>query len=122
VVVQREVGLDVPSIAAGLRASARQDVDVLLVSEIGDRESADLAVTAAETGRLVLAGVTAASPAAAVARLVGLWDPESRAAARARVTAVLRGVLHQRLVPAKTGKGRSAEAELAVGGAAASGA
>ena len=44
VVVQREVGLDVPTIAAGLRAAARQDVDVLLVSEIADRESAELAL------------------------------------------------------------------------------
>jgi len=122
VVVQREVGLDVPTIAAGLRASARQDVDVLLVSEIADRESADLALTAAETGRLVLVGVTAASPTAAVSRLVGLWEPEGRAGARARFARVLRGVLHQRLVPAASGKGRTAQAELAPGGHATAGA
>ena len=66
--------------------------------------------------------MTAASPTAAVARLVGLWDAEGRAAARARFTAVLRGVLHQRLVPAPSGKGRTAQAELALGGRAATGA
>ena len=121
VVVQREVGLDIPTMAAGLRAAARQDVDVLLVSEIAERESAELALTAAETGRLVLAGVSAASPAAAVTRLVGLWDAESRAGTRARFAAVLRGVLHQRLVPGAGGKGLTAQAEIAHGAAAASG-
>jgi twitching motility protein PilT len=119
VVVQREVGLDVPTIAAGIRASARQDVDVLLVSDLADREAADLALTAAETGRLVVAGVTAGSPAAAVGRLVALWDPDSRTSTRARFAGVLRGVLHQRLVPAPGGKGRAAQAELASGAAAA---
>ena len=119
VVVQREVGLDVPTIAAGLRAVARQDVDVVMVSELGDRESGELALAAAETGRLVLAAVSAASPAAAVSRLVGLWETEGRAAVRARFAAALRGVLYQRLVPAKAGKGRTVEAELVAGGAAA---
>src|SRR5262245_5102559 len=112
-VVQREVGLDVPTIAAGLRAAARQDVDVLMVSEITDRESGELALTAAETGRLVLAGITAASAAGAVERLVGLWETEGRAGARARLAAVLRGVLHQRLV-VKGGKGRTAQVEILV--------
>jgi twitching motility protein PilT len=118
VVTQREVGLDVPTIAAGLRAAARQDVDVLLVSEIGDRESGELALTAAETGRLVLAGVTAASAANAVARLVGLWETDARTAVRSRLAGVLRGVLYQRLVvvAGKGGKGRKAEAELVPGG------
>jgi len=119
VVVQREVGLDVPTIAAGLRAAGRQDVDVLLVSDIGDRESGELALGAAETGRLVLAGVVAASPAAAVSRLVGLWETDGRPAVRARFAAALRGVLCQRLVAAKGGKGRVAEVEIVAGGAAA---
>jgi twitching motility protein PilT len=119
VVVQREVGLDVPTIAAGLRAAARQDADVLLISEIGDRESGELALAAAETGRLVVAGITAASPANAVTRLVGLWETDARVAVRARLAGGLRGVLHQRLVAAAKGKGRKAEAEIVAGGAAA---
>jgi len=113
VVVQREVGLDVPTVAAGLRAAARQDVDVLLVSDIPDRESGELALAAAETGRLVLAGLAAAGPINAVARLLGLWEPEARSDLRARLRAALRGVLHQRLVPGKNGKGRTAQAEIA---------
>jgi twitching motility protein PilT len=119
VVVQREVGLDVPTISAGLRAAARQDADVLLVSELVDRESGELALTAAETGRLVFAGVTAASPAAAVTRLVSLWETEGRAAVRARFAAALRGVLFQRLVLTPNGKARKAEAEIVAGGKAA---
>jgi twitching motility protein PilT len=119
VVLQREVGLDVPTTAAGLRAAARQDVDVLLVSELADREAGELALTAAETGRLVLAGVVATSPAAAVSRLVGLWETDGRPGVRARVAAALRGVLFQRLVPKAGGKGRTVEAEIAAGGTAA---
>jgi twitching motility protein PilT len=119
VVVQREVGLDVPSIAAGLRAAARQDVDVLLVSDLADREAAELALSAAETGRLVVAGIAAASPANAVTRLAGLWETDARTAVRARQATALRGVLHQRLVAGKGGKGRKAEAEIVAGADAA---
>jgi twitching motility protein PilT len=119
VVVQREVGLDVPSVAAGLRAAARQDVDVLLVSDLGDREAAELALSAAETGRLVVAGIAAASPANAVTRLVGLWETDARSAVRGRLATALRGVLYQRLVAGKGGKGRKAEAEILAGAEAA---
>ena len=111
VVVQREVGLDVPTSAAGLRAAARQDADVLMVGELGDGETAELALAAAENGRLVLAGVIAGSAATAVARLASCGTP--RAARRPRPPeAALRGVLHQRLVTPPNGKGRTAEAEL----------
>jgi twitching motility protein PilT len=122
VVVQREVGLDVPTTAAGLRAAGRQDADVLMIGELGDGESAELALAAAENGRLVLAGISAPSAEAATARLCGLWDPSSRPAARARVAATLRGVLHQRLVPSSKGKGRTAKAELLRGAEVAPGA
>jgi twitching motility protein PilT len=111
VVVQREVGMDLPSAAAGLRAASRQVVDAILVGELADHESAELALTAAENGRLVLAGVTAASAETAVARLADRWDAASRPAARARLSAALRGVLHQRLLPGM-GKARTAEAVL----------
>jgi twitching motility protein PilT len=111
VVVQREVGLDLPTTAAGLRAAGRQDVDAILVSELVDADSAELALTAAENGRLVLAGVTAASAETAVPRLAERWDAASRSTARTRLSAALRAVLHQRLVPGK-GKARIAEAVL----------
>jgi twitching motility protein PilT len=112
VVVQREVGLDVATFAAGLRAAARLDADVLMVSELEDGETAELALAAAETGRLVLAGIVAGSPAAAVERLTALWDPATRADARARLGIALRALLFQRLIPTPNGKGRIASAEL----------
>jgi twitching motility protein PilT len=120
IVVQREIALDVPTAAAGLRAAARQDADVLMLSELADGETAALALSAAETGRLVLVGVPASSARDAVARFCELWDPPERPAIRARLRVALRGVLYQRLVAAKTGKGgRTAEAELLSGADAA---
>jgi twitching motility protein PilT len=118
IVVQREIGLDVPTAASGLRAAARQDADVLMLSELADTETAALALAAAETGRLVLVGVSAGSARDAVARVCELWDPDERPGVRARLSATLRGVLHQRLVATKAGKGRTAEAELLSGAAA----
>jgi twitching motility protein PilT len=119
-VVQREVGLDVPTTAAGLRAASRHDADIIMVGDLGESDAAELALAAAETGRLVLAGMSAPSAASVTPRLVSLWPAEQRAAADARVGAVLRGILHQRLV--QSGKGRrTAEAELLRGVALAPG-
>jgi twitching motility protein PilT len=110
VVVQREVGLDAPTTAAALRASLRQDADVLAVGELRDAESIELAIFAAETGRLVLAGLSARDAVGAVARLLELAG--ERAVLRARLAAVLRGVVAQQLVPRADGKGRRAAAEV----------
>ncbi|HEY6474994.1 MAG TPA: ATPase, T2SS/T4P/T4SS family [Polyangia bacterium] len=96
VVVQREVGTDVPSTAAALRAISRQDIDVLVVGDIGDPEVAGLAIESAENGRLVLAGMTAGSAAQAIERLTATSDDGSRIP-RARLAAVLRGLLFQSL-------------------------
>jgi twitching motility protein PilT len=105
VVVQREVGTDVPSAAAALRSVSRQDVDVLMVGDLGDPEAARLAVEAAETGRLVLAGMLAGDVPQVVERLSA--KPEDDAPlTRARIAASLRGILVQRLVPPAGGKRR----------------
>jgi twitching motility protein PilT len=117
-VVQREVGLDVPSTAVGLRAAGRQDADLIMVGDLAEPEAAELALACAETDRLVVAGLAASSSASAAARLATFWDPVRWPAARARLAAVLRGVLCQRLVPGPKGKGRTVEAELSAGGAA----
>ena len=108
VVVQREVGTDVPSTAAALRAVSRQDVDVLVVGDLGDPEVAELALEAAESGRLVLAGMTAGSVAQAIERLTRGTD-EGGADRRARAwRRSLRGVLFQRLTSvAPNRRGRS---------------
>lgn len=113
VVVQREVGLDVPSTAAGIRATARMDADVIMIGELADRESAELALSAAENGRLVLAGLPGSGSApGALARLIGLFPFEQQAMVRDRLAHAVRGVLSQRLVLAEKAKRRSAHAEL----------
>jgi len=96
VVVQREVGTDVPSAAVALRAISRQDVDVLVLGDLGGPEVAELAIEAAESGRLVLGAITAGSVAQAIERLTRPTD-EGRPISRARLAAVLRGVLFQKL-------------------------
>jgi twitching motility protein PilT len=112
VVVQREVGLDAPTTAAALRAALRQDADVVAVSELRDAESVELAIFAAETGRLVIAGVAARDAVGAVARLLDLPGAADRPTLRARLAVVLRGIVAQQLVPVADGKGRRAAAEL----------
>jgi twitching motility protein PilT len=114
VVVQREVGLDAPTTAAALRASLRQDADVIAVGELRDAESIELAIFAAETGRLVLAGLSAHDCVSAVARLLELGgaNASERSTLRARFAAVLRGIVAQQLVPRVDGKGRRAVAEV----------
>jgi twitching motility protein PilT len=111
-VVQREVGTDVPSAAAALRAAARQDADLVAVDPLGDLDAAELALTAAETGPLVLVAIAAGSVAGAIGRLTRLWPPAAQAETRARIAAALRGAVFQRLVPSAEGKRRAPAGEL----------
>ncbi len=100
---QREVGIDTPTFAEGLRRSLRQNPDVIFLGEIRDAVSALTAIQAAETGHVVLATVHAASSADVVARLELLFAPEEREAVRKTLAAQLLGVLCQRLLPALAG-------------------
>ncbi len=110
VFTQREVGVDTPSFAEGLRRSLRQDPDIILVGEIRDAISATAALQAAETGHLVLATLHASACAEAVERLELLFPQAERDAARKTLSGLLIGVLCQRLVPARAG-GRVAACE-----------
>jgi twitching motility protein PilT len=111
-IVQREVGTDAPTAAAALRAAARQDAELVAVDPLGDLEAAELALAAAETGQLVLAGIAAGSVAGAIGRLTRFWAPEARAETRARLAAALRGVVFQRLAASADGKRRTAAGDL----------
>jgi len=112
VVVQREVGLDASSTVAALKSALRQDVDVILVSELRDAEAVDVALQAVETGRLVLVGVGARDAVGALGRVLEIGGVADKPALRGRFAAALRGVLAQQLVPREGGKGRRAVAEL----------
>ena len=106
VVQQREIGLDVSSYRAGLQAVLRQSPDVILVGELRDRETLEVAMTAAETGHLVLTTLHAGTAIQALARLVEFFPLEEAATARRAVAAALRGVFCQKLVPRSDGRGR----------------
>ena len=112
VVVQREVGTDVPTVGGALRAAARQDLDVLAVSDVADPDAAALAVDAARAGRLVLVTMMATDIRDALDKLAALIAPAAGPAARTRLAGVLRGVLHQRLAAAGDGRKRSAAGVL----------
>lgn len=97
-ITQREVGRDCADFPSGLRAALRQDPDLILVGEIRDGETARLALTAAETGHLVLATLHAATAAGAIDRYAGLFPGEEQPMVRLLLADCLIGILAQQLV------------------------
>lgn len=95
---QREIGRDCVSFADGLSAALRQDPDVLLIGELRDRESARLALMAAETGHLVMATLHAASAVGAIDRLLSLFPADERSLAQAQLSDSLQAVMAQQLI------------------------
>ncbi len=107
---QREIGLDSRSYADALRAVLREDPDVILVGELRDPESVSAALTAAETGHLVLSSLHASSVVNALNGIFDLFPPDRQEGIRGRVAEALEAVVSQRLLP--SGDGRSAAFEV----------
>lgn len=103
---RREVGRDVADFATGLRDALREDPDVLLVGEMRDPETIGLAITAAETGHLVLSSLHSRSAASAVERIVDAYPPERQTQIRVQLADALQAVVVQRLLPRARGGGR----------------
>jgi twitching motility protein PilT len=97
---QREVGAHVESFSAGLRAALRESPDVILVGEMRDLETIALALTAAETGHLVLSTLHSGTGAMAIDRIIDVFPDGQQAQVRTQLAAVLRAVVTQRLLPA----------------------
>jgi twitching motility protein PilT len=108
---QRELGIHVPSFAAGLRAALREAPDVILLGELRDRDTIAAALTAAETGHLVLATLHAPSAAGAIDRMIDAFPENQQRQVRWQLAAVLRTVITQYLLPRRDG-GRIAAIEL----------
>ena len=106
IVRQRQVGRDVRNVTEGLRDALREDPDVLIVGEMRDPETIALALTAAETGHLVIATLHSGSAASAVERIVDAYGPERQAQIRNQIADSLRVVVAQRLLPRARGNGR----------------
>jgi twitching motility protein PilT len=111
---QREVGLDTNSYDNGLRAALRQDPDVILVGEMRDLETIGIAITAAETGHLVLSTLHTSSAPSTINRVIDVFPPEQQTQIRIQLASVLLGVISQRLFPTANKKGRKAATEIMV--------
>jgi twitching motility protein PilT len=111
---QREIGLDTSSFASALRASLRQDPDVIQVGEIRDAETMEIALKAAETGHLVLSTLHTPDVARTMNRIISLSGGHSEDL-RDRLGDALEGIIAQRLLPRAEGQGMALAAEVLVG-------
>lgn len=112
IITQREVGLDTRSFATALKYSLRQDPDVILVGEMRDEETILMALSAAETGHLVLSTLHTLDATETINRVLGSINVGMQAQIRAQLASVLVGVISQRLLRRKDGKGRIAAFEI----------
>ena len=99
VVNQREIGLDTTSFTRALRAALRQDPDVVLVGEMRDIETIEIALLAAETGHLVLSTLHTTDAVETVNRIIAVFSPHQQTQIRLQLASALRGVVSQRLLP-----------------------
>lgn len=112
IIDQREVGSDTRSFAKGLRAALRQDPDVILVGEMRDLETISAAVTAAETGHLVLATLHTTDAPQTIDRIIDAFPSHQQGQIRSQLASVLVTVISQRLFPKANGSGRIAATEI----------
>jgi twitching motility protein PilT len=114
IVNQREVGVDVPNFAEGLRRALRQDPDVILVGEMRDLETMETAITAAETGHLVFSTLHTTGAARTVDRIIDAFPEDRQEQIRVQLASNLKAVLSQLLLPRLDGQGRVAAFELMI--------
>jgi twitching motility protein PilT len=111
---QREIGVDTGSFATAMRAAMRQDPDVILVGEMRDQETVAAALSAAETGHLVLSTLHTIDASETINRIVDFFPPYQQNQIRVALAGALRGIICQRLVPTADGEGRVAAIEVMV--------
>lgn len=114
IIEQREVGTDTVSFKNGLRASLRQDPDIILVGELRDMDTISTAITASETGHLVLGTLHTSDAAGSIERMIDVFPGGQREQIRLMLANVLIGILSQRLLPNKKGDGRVAATEMLI--------
>jgi twitching motility protein PilT len=113
-VSQREIGLDTANFNIALRSALRQDPDVILVGEMRDRETVDIALKAAETGHMVFSTVHTTDAAKTINRLIAMFPPDEQGTIRMRLAEILKGTISQRLLPRLDGKGRALACEIMI--------
>jgi len=114
IVDQREIGQDTSTFSAALRVALRQDPDVILVGEMRDFETIETALTAAETGHLVMSTLHTLNAVETVTRIISVFPPYHQKQVRLQLAGVLKGVISQRLAPRADGMGRVPAVEVLV--------
>jgi twitching motility protein PilT len=114
VVTQREIGVDCQTFAAGLRGALRQDPDVILVGEMRDLETIEIAILAAETGHLVRSTLHTLDATETITRLISAFPEHARTQARLILANIIKGIVSQRLVPRADGRGMVPAVEVMV--------
>jgi twitching motility protein PilT len=109
---QRELGSDTPAFALGLRAALRQAPKVILVGEMRDMETTEIALEASETGHLVLSTLHTTDASKTVNRIIGIYPKSEEHVIRTRLAQAFRYIVSQRLIPRADGKGRIAAVEI----------
>jgi twitching motility protein PilT len=109
---QRQVGIDVPDFGLAMKAALREDPDIILMGEMRDPESMEIALNAAETGHLVFSTLHAPNSADAITRMVSSFEGEAQSTIRAKLAHNLKSVVTQRLLPLKEGAGRTVACEV----------
>lgn len=114
IINQREIGQDTRSFAAALRAALREDPDVILVGEMRDLETISTAITAAETGHLVLATLHTSSAAETIDRIIDVFPPNQQQQIRIQLANTIEGIVTQQLIPRSDRPGRVVAVEILV--------
>jgi twitching motility protein PilT len=114
VINQREVGVDTLSFAQALKSALRQDPDVILVGEMRDMETIETALTASETGHLVMSTLHTLDATETINRVISAFPPYQQKQVRLQLGSVLKAVVSQRLVPRSDGRGRVAAVEVLI--------
>jgi len=114
VIEQREVGADTQSFASALRHVLRQDPDIILIGEMRDLETVSAAITAAETGHLVLATLHTQDAAQTIDRVIDVFPPHQQQQVRVQLSGALQGIVSQQLLPTADGRGRVVACEVLV--------
>jgi twitching motility protein PilT len=112
IINQREIGTDTSTFAIALRAALRQDPDVILVGEMRDLETIETAITAAETGHLVMSTLHTIDAMETINRIIGIFPPHQQTQIRVQLASVLKGVISMRLLPTASGKSRIPATEV----------
>ena len=114
IVNQRAIGVDTQSFSMALRAALRQDPDVILVGEMRDFETIETAITAAETGHLVMSTLHTLDATETINRIISVFPPYQQKQIRLQLSSILKAVISQRLVPRADGEGRVPALEVMV--------